>query len=125
MDERLEKALEFSNYMVTLNNQKTLLQEQFKESCVYYYNGGKFFVTRELISFIQCLKSTEQTEAVLVDDNELPIFVEDLDEFATNLFSTYFQATNKYLVEYNKIKKNSFSSPLRQSLRKQKSFQNH
>jgi hypothetical protein len=106
MDERLEKALEFSNYMVTLNNQKTLLQEQFKESCVYYYNGGKFFVTRELISFIQCLKSTEQTEAVLVDDNELPIFVEDLDEFATNLFSTYFQATNKYLVEYNKIKKN-------------------
>ncbi len=31
MDERLEKALDFSNYMVTLNNQKRLLAEQFDQ----------------------------------------------------------------------------------------------
>ena len=31
MDQRLEKALDFSNYMVTLNNQKRVLTEQFKQ----------------------------------------------------------------------------------------------
>ena len=32
MDERLEKALEFANYMTTLNNQKRVLKEKFYES---------------------------------------------------------------------------------------------
>ena len=31
MDERLKKALDFSNYMVTLNNQKRVLKEKFFE----------------------------------------------------------------------------------------------
>ena len=31
MDERLEKALDFSNYMITLNNQKRVLRERFEE----------------------------------------------------------------------------------------------
>ena len=29
MDERLEKALDFSNFMVTLNNQRKLIYEKF------------------------------------------------------------------------------------------------
>ena len=32
MDERLEKALDFSNYMLTLNNQKRLLAEKYQEA---------------------------------------------------------------------------------------------
>ena len=55
MDERLEKALDMSNYMVTLNNQKRLLKEQYKENLIYYFNGGQFTVTQDLISFCQCL----------------------------------------------------------------------
>ena len=51
MDERLEKALEFSNYMTTLNNQRRIIKEQFLENCVHYINGGKFSVNRELITF--------------------------------------------------------------------------
>ena len=31
MDERLSKALEFSNYMVTLNNQKRILKEKYSD----------------------------------------------------------------------------------------------
>ena len=51
MDQRLEKALDFSNYMVTLNNQKRVLTEQFKQDIIHYYCGGQFTVTQELISF--------------------------------------------------------------------------
>ena len=32
MDEKLEKALDISNYMITLNNQKRLLKEKYYEN---------------------------------------------------------------------------------------------
>jgi len=106
MDERLEKALDFSNYMITLNNQRSILQEKFLEQAVHYYKGGKFAVTRELVAFVQSLLSLKQTETILLDDNSVPIEVDDLAKFAQDLNSTYFEAANNYLVEYNKIKSN-------------------
>ena len=106
MDERLEKALEFSNYMITLNNQRKLIQEKFQEQSIHYYNGGKFAVTRDLIAFIQSLISLNQTSTILIDDNDIPVEVDDLQQFATDLYSTYFEAANTYLTEYNNIKKN-------------------
>ena len=41
MDERLEKALEFSNYMITLNNQRNLIQEKFQEQSSKIANQSK------------------------------------------------------------------------------------
>ena len=105
MDERLEKALDISNYMVTLNNQKRLLNEQYKENLIYYFNGGQFTITQELISFCQSLISMNQTGTILIDDNSLPIEIENLETFSTELYSKYFEAANEYLVEYNKLKK--------------------
>lgn len=106
MDERLEKALEFSNYMITLNNQRNLIQEKFQEESIHYFSGGKFSVTRDLVAFVQSLIALNQTSTILIDDNDIPIEIEDLKKFATDLYSTYFEAANKYLTEYNNIKKN-------------------
>jgi len=106
MDERLQKALDVSNYMFTLNNQKRLLKEKYKENLVYYFNGGQFTITKELISFCQSLLAMEQTATILVDDNDLPIEVEDLNNFSSDLYTRYFEASNQYLVEYNKLKQN-------------------
>lgn len=106
MDERLEKALDISNYMVTLNNQQRLLKEQYTENLVYYYNGGQFTVTQQLISFCQSLISLEQVSTILIDDNNIPVEVEDLKTFSFSIYSTYFEASNRYLMEYNKLKKN-------------------
>ena len=53
MDPRLEKALDFSNYMITLNNQRNLLHEKFLENCVHYINGGKFNITQELVLLVK------------------------------------------------------------------------
>jgi hypothetical protein len=106
MDERLQKALDHSNYMVTLNNQKRLLREQYKENLVYYYNGGQFKVTQELISFCQSLVTLEQDGTILIDDNSIPIEVDNVANFSAELYTKYFEATNQYFVEYNKLKKN-------------------
>jgi len=106
MDERLQKALDHSNYMITLNNQKRLLKEQYQENLVYYFNGGQFTVTQQLISFCQSLVSMDQDSTILIDDNDLPIAVDDVSKFTNEILSKYFESSNSYLVEYNKLKKN-------------------
>lgn len=106
MDERLQKALDHSNYMITLNNQKRLLKEQYKENLVYYYNGGQFTVSQQLVSFCQSLVSLNQESTILIDDNDMPISVDDLNNFLSEIVTHYFESANRYLVEYNKLKKN-------------------
>lgn len=107
MDERLEKALDFSNYMITLNNQKRILKEQFREQIIFYYGGGQFTVTKELITFASMLVERDYVEdVVLVDDNELPVMIKELDEFLNDIMDTYFSATNTFHSKYEEIKRN-------------------
>lgn len=106
MDERLQKALDISNYMVTINNQKRILKEQYQENLIHYHSGSQFTVTQQLISFVQSLTAMNQTSTILIDDNGLPAEIEDLETFANDIYSKYFEASNRYLVEYNKLKKN-------------------
>lgn len=106
MDERLKKALEFSNYMVTLNNQKRILQETAYQDLIYYTNGCKFTVNKELISFCSTLISYNRNSVVLIDDNDIPVRVENIEEFLENILDVYFDATNKFYTEYQKLKSN-------------------
>lgn len=106
MDSRLAEALDFSNYMITLNNQKRLLKEQYQNDLIFYHNGGQFTITQGLVSFCQSLVSLEQETSVLVDDNDIPIEIENLKKFTTDIIVHYAKATNKYLLEYNKLKVN-------------------
>lgn len=107
MDERLQKALDFSNYMVTLNNHKRILKERFREKTVFYYNGGQFTVSKELVTFVNMLVERDNIEdIVLIDDNETPVLVGDLEEFLADVINLYFSAANEYHAEYNLLKKN-------------------
>lgn len=103
MDERLLQAVEFSNFMVTLENQKRIIKEQYYESLIHYHNKGQFTIDSNLISFLQTLLSLNQTEAILIDDNELPIEIVDLKAFVLEVMNKYFQSSNTYLIEYNKL----------------------
>jgi len=105
MDQRLKAALDFSNYAVTLNNQKRLLREQFNEANVYYYNGAQFTLSRELINFCQSLVLLNCTSTILIDDNHNPIGIDDLPTFSSNIYTVYIEAATTYLNLYNELKK--------------------
>jgi len=106
MDDRLEKALEFSNYMITLNNQRSLIHEKFLENCIHYVNGGKFNINRDLINFCHTLVQNNQPSAILLDENNTPIEIEELQEFLDDILNIYSTNTNAYLVKFNEAKKN-------------------
>jgi len=106
MDERLEKALEFSNFLETQNNQKRIFLKQYQDNLVHYTNGHKITVTMDLISFCQSLLELDQGETVLLDDNSIPFDVNNLKEFTRQLLGVYTFASRKYLYDYKKIKDN-------------------
>lgn len=104
MDIRLEKALEFSNFMTILNNQKRVLREKFLEDTVYYLNGGKFTITKDLINFCNTMLQNNQLTIILIDDNENPIEIENLSKFQEDILTLYVKSSNEYFYEYQKIK---------------------
>jgi hypothetical protein len=106
MDERLQKALEFSNFLETQNNQKRIFLAQYKENLVHYAHGHKFTVTQELINFLHTLLEMHPVDAIVLDDNNTPFAIADIDEFAKEIMGVYVFASRKYASDYESIKQN-------------------
>lgn len=107
MDERLEKALEFSKYLETYNNQKQILLKQFLNECIIYHNGGKFTIDRNLILYANIGNSD-----ILIDDNNIPIEIHDTKLFYETIKKQYENAVLKYSSQLKKISKNKDVSGL-------------
>jgi GMP synthase PP-ATPase subunit len=103
MNTDFEKAFEISNLMAVVANQKKSLKEEFENSTLYFYNGGTFKIDQTIIAFVLSLKMMDQTTAVIIDQNKLPIFIENINTFLSNILDCYTRASNKFLTEYKKI----------------------
>jgi hypothetical protein len=112
MDERLQSVLDFSNYQQTFAIQRKILKEKVNAKLTYGTNGGIFFIDRTLLSFVDMLLSKSLTNAVLMDTNANPVFIENLNEFKDEIFSRYFEATNEYYLQYQELKKSRSVSKL-------------
>jgi len=105
MDERLQKALDFSNYRQTLSIQRKTLKEKINAKLTYGCHGGLFKIDQSLIAFVQMLIDQERIENIpLIDINDNPILIPNLNEFKEEILDRYFTATYEYLEEYDRIK---------------------
>lgn len=104
MSTRLTKALEFANYRVTLNNQTATLKAKTENLLSYSINGGTFQIDMPLLTFCKQLLDDEHEEVVLLDVYNNPIKVEVL-EFYKEIKTRYFEVTNDYYAEYEKLRK--------------------
>jgi hypothetical protein len=104
VDERLEKAFQTANYMASLSNLRRVALEEYKQSLIYYFQGSSFTVTRELIVFVHTLTELGKIESVILDDNNIPLKVENLKTFLDNLLNVYAEASNSYINKYAEIK---------------------
>lgn len=105
MDERTEKAFQVANYFATLSSQKKVILEEFNQKLIHYQNGGTFKITRELIAFVKLMLDRGiDTDVMLLDDNNIPIKIDNLAEFYETIFSSYFEAINEYASKYHSIR---------------------
>jgi len=105
MDERIEKAFETANYMATLSNQKRIIQEEFSQALIFYINGGTFQITMDLISYIKIVIDLNKLEdIVFIDSNNIPILVNDVQQFFNDITAQYFTACQTYIEKYNDIR---------------------
>lgn len=104
-DDRLLKALEASNYRISLANQRKNAKLKLQRSLTFSKNGGTFFISKELISFIQALLIAGKETTILLDENENPIEIANLEEFFDEIYDRYYQTLNDYLIQYKELQK--------------------
>lgn len=105
MDERLEKALAFSKYRVTIENRKKALRRRFETMLVVHKNNGMFRADPETVGFIIALLNEGHEDAILIDIKQNPVEIDDLVAFKDELLNTYFTASNEYMSELKKLAK--------------------
>ena len=101
--QRLEKALNFSNTMKTFNLNKNNLKVKTQNLLSFSTAGGSFSVDQSLISFMNFVVSSGKTEITLLDKNEIPIHIEDTSKFLDEVSSLYFEVVNDYYHDYQKL----------------------
>jgi hypothetical protein len=104
MSTRLTKALEFANYRLTINNQQAQLKAKTQSLLSYSINGGTFTIDIPLITFCKQLLDEGQKQVVLLDIYKNPIQIE-VESFYEEIQSRYFEVTNDYYAEYEKLRK--------------------
>jgi hypothetical protein len=106
MDEQLRKALDFSNYRQTFSIQRKILKEKIEGKLTFGFGGGIFKIDRSLITFVQMLLDKQRTTGVvLLDQNENPVLIDNLENFLNEILDRYFTATNEYFEQYQELKK--------------------
>jgi beta-lactamase class D len=105
MDERIEKAFETANYMATLSNQKRIIKEEFEQALIYYINGSTFQINTALIAYVNTVvKSDQATEVVFIDTNGIPVLIDNIQKFYSDITAQYTKATRTYFEKYSDIR---------------------
>lgn len=102
--ERLAKALDFSNTMQTFNLAKNNLKVKTQNLLSHSTNGGTFRVSQELIAFVNMAVVSGKTSLILLDKNDIPIQIDDTEKFLEDINSLYFEVINEYYNDYQKLR---------------------
>jgi len=105
MDDRLEKALEFANYRMTVDVQKKNLAARVETLQTVHITGGSFKADSATIAFVKTMLDLGNETLILTDLKGNPVEIQDTQEFLDSLTSAYNNAMSEHLVESQKIKK--------------------
>lgn len=103
MDQRLIKALEASKNVDLLIRQQTYNFEKFEEKLVLYHNGGTFIASLDLVRNISLYISKDVEQCIFLDENNMPIQIQDLEKFYDLVWNTYQQALLEYKTDNDNI----------------------
>lgn len=102
-DDELNKAYFLVDFRTKIKYEREQLELRKENLLNYSYKGGLFKITQDLISFVETLITRGHREVVLIDSYNVPIEIDDLENFQQNIISHYFEVVNIYYKEYNEI----------------------
>jgi hypothetical protein len=103
MDNRLNDALAFANYRLTLQVQRQNIEARVNAALIVSYQNAIFKSTQTLITFVG-LRAT-RAEKLLVEDNSGNVIqIENPNEFLTALLTAYDSAMELKQQELQKLK---------------------
>lgn len=106
MDERLQKALEFSKYMESIRIEKENIRAKFLNAIMFSYGGGRFRIDKNLLTFLSSeIHIHKQTDTFLEDENNNPIFIENIQEFYDKCRLKYYEALNEWYSDSEKLRR--------------------
>lgn len=103
MDDRLEKALDFSNFRMILNTRQENLKTLMENKLVLSYEGGLFRINQDLLSFIYTLLLQEIGEYIFIDQNDTPILIADVNAFYQKAKEKYENTIKQYFSSFQKL----------------------
>jgi phage terminase large subunit-like protein len=105
MDDRLEKALEHANYNASLALRRENLRLKFENQTLYAANGGLFRVDYALIATVSEFVRSEYEDAILIDQKQKPVKIDNLTAFLDAITSIYHEASQEYYSDYEMLRK--------------------
>lgn len=100
----LESFFDISKKMASVAQQKRVMFEQYDLNLFYFEGNGVFKASKEFISYIKSIKElSSDTSAVILDENNLPIKINDLESFLLSLVDVHIQANNKLFFQHQKL----------------------
>jgi len=103
MDNRLNDALAFANYRLTLQIQRQNIDARIDTALLVSYQNAIFRASKELIAFVGL--RAMRSERTLVEDNSGNVIqIENTNEFLTILLAAYDSAMELKQQELQKLK---------------------
>ena len=102
-DKKLNEALAFANYRLTLQVQRQNIEARVEAALLVSYNGALFKATQQLINFVAL--RVVRSEQVLVEDNSSNVItIEEGNNFLKLLLDAYDSAMQLKQDEQKRLK---------------------
>jgi hypothetical protein len=98
----LKQVEEFSNLKTALDTKKRNAFEKAKNMLVFAYEGGLFTADSNTILFAKTHDA--KRDLIMLDNNNTPIKIADLQNFISKAESSYYEAMNEYYKVYEDLK---------------------
>ncbi len=94
-----------ANFRQSFASQREALKLELRSKLAYYYEGGSFIISPELIMFVKHQIDLNYDEIVVLDSNENPILLKSPSKFLTVITETYVSAANSYYQGFENLRK--------------------
>jgi len=98
-----EDLMGVASFQAAFLNQREQMRVDFKVRLMHYFNGGRFDIDPALISYVRLLIDEGDTNAIIIDTNENPIFIADLKGFYEDIREKYRVNLQRFYTRYKKL----------------------